>query len=197
MVPVPSTLVDGDSPHDRPGDPLAGLDRWLADGRVDDAADDRARHRWLEQQAREEAGIAGILLDLAEQGVPTTVRTRAGTTRRGLVAALGLDHVVVRPERTGDVYIPLTSVDTVRAGESGAAHSWGDRSTGHLDGRLADALAELAADRPLVLVATGVDEVRGALVGAGRDMVTIVGATGREPVYIALAAVDHVVVLAR
>lgn len=197
MVPVPSTLVDGDSPHDPPSDPLAGLDRWLSEGRVDDAAADRARRRWLEQQAREEAGLAGVLLDLAEKGVPAAVRTRAGAARRGRIAALGPDHVVLREDRVGDVYVPLRSVATVRAGAPDTVGTWGDRTTDHLDRTLSDALTELAAERPLVLVVTGVEEVRGELVGMGRDMVTVLGATGRDPVFVVLSAVDHLVVLSR
>ena len=68
--------VDSDpQPPDRPvdltsDDPLAALQRWVADGQVDEAARARSRRRWLEKVATEEATLGGVLLDLAERGRP-------------------------------------------------------------------------------------------------------------------------------
>jgi hypothetical protein len=198
MVPVPSSLVDGESPRETTrltgDDPLAGLGTWLAEGRVDAAAAERARRWWLERQASEESSIAGVLLDLAERSAPIAVRTARGRVARGPVAALGADFVVVREARVGDVVIPLRSVATVR-GMPGDDPAGGDRPAA-FSVVLADALVELAADRPLVFVAAGDDEFRGELRSAGTDVIAVTTASvDRDVVHVALGAVDHLVLL--
>ena len=47
---------------------LDELERWAADARVQEAALQRARERWLRHQATEDASIVGVLTDLAERG---------------------------------------------------------------------------------------------------------------------------------
>ncbi|MEZ5244577.1 MAG: hypothetical protein R2707_05725 [Acidimicrobiales bacterium] len=175
-------------------DPLAGLEKWLADGRVDAAAAERARRRWLERQATEDASVAGVCLDLAERNEPVAVRTSGGRSTRGRVTALGADFVVVREERVGDVVIPLRCVATIRAAPGGGAVP-GERSAG-FSVVLAEALVELAAERPLVLVSVGGDEIRGELRSAGTDVVALATASvGRDLVHVAIAAIDHLVLL--
>jgi len=89
--------VDSDpQPPDRPVDltsdyPLAALQRWVADGQVDEAARARSRRRWLEKVATEEATLGGVLLDLAERGRPVIVRTLAGQRVTGPIIAVGAD----------------------------------------------------------------------------------------------------------
>jgi hypothetical protein len=198
MVPVPSSLVDGEYPTEpmrlTGDDPLAGLGTWLAEGRVDAAAAERARRWWLERQATEESSIAGVFIDLAERRTPVAVRTVHGRHARGPVAALGADFVVVREARVGDVVIPLRSVATVR-GAPGDDPAVGDRSAA-FSVRFAAALVELASDRPLVLIAVGDDEIRGELRSAGTDVLAVTTASvGRNVVHVALDAVDHLVLL--
>ncbi|NDH11437.1 MAG: hypothetical protein EBY44_06880, partial [Actinobacteria bacterium] len=85
--------MDSDpQPPDRPvdltaDDPLAALQRWVADGQVDEAARARSRRRWLENVATEEATLGGVLLDLAERGRPVIVRTLAGHRVTGPIIA--------------------------------------------------------------------------------------------------------------
>lgn len=203
-VPVPSALVDADSPLDplpldpsplTPDDPLAGLAGWIAEGRVEAAAAERARRRWLERQEAEEASLVGVLLDLAERGRPVAASTLAGRTARGPVAALGADFVVIRQERLGDVMLPLAALATVR-GAPGDAAPVGARQPVALVIVLAEALVELAADRPSVVVSVAGEEFRGDLFRAGRDVVTVaLPNRHREVVSIAMAAIDHVIVL--
>jgi hypothetical protein len=175
-------------------DPLAGLGKWLADGRVDAAAAERARRRWLERQATEESSVSGVCLDLAERNEPVAVRTVAGRTTRGRITALGADFVVVREPRSGDVVIPLRSLATIRAAPADGAVV-GERSAG-FSVVLAEALVELAAERPLVLVSVGDDEIRGEMRSAGTDVVALATASGgRDVVHVAIAAIDHLVLL--
>ena len=94
-------------------DALADLSGWLADCRVDEAASSRARQRSLEQQATQESCVAGVLLDLAERCLPTTVKTAGGQVCEGQVIAVGSDFVFLRG-REGDLLIPTRAVATIR-----------------------------------------------------------------------------------
>ncbi len=200
MVPVPSEFVDPRPPEEpvRLGvdDPLAGLARWVAEGRVDAAATARARRRWLERQAAEEATLAGVLVDLGERGGPVAIRTVRAHTFRGIVAAVGADFVVVRQAQVGDIILPIKSVATVR-GAPRDQSTVGTRPLA-LVIVLAEALVELAADRPEVRVSVGDDEVCGQLRSAGHDVLAIaLGGSPHELIQVAMAAIDHVVVVAR
>jgi len=200
MVPVPSSVVDGDS-HDEPhrlttDDPLAGLSKWVAEGQVDAAAAERARQRWLERQASESATLSGVLLDLAERGNPVAIRSLGQANIRGHVVALGADFVVVREERLGDVFVPLRSLALVRSAPDaqpvvGARHVT-------IMVVLAEALVDMAAERALVRISTAGEEVRGELRGAGLDVVAVATDAARASlVHIATDAIDHVVLLSR
>ncbi len=200
MVPVPSTFVDGDSPHERAGltddDPLAGLAQWLADARVDREVEARTRRRWLEQQAREGSSMAGLLLDLAERAAPVTIRTRAGAVVTGVVVALGADFAVLRSAHRRDTLVPASAIATVR-GEPGDPAPFGDRAVTMLVS-ITDALVELAAERPLVMASVQGEEVRGELSSSGRDVVTVTLASAtRDRVHIAADALDHLALLNR
>ncbi|MFQ5557271.1 MAG: hypothetical protein ACE5GB_07170 [Acidimicrobiales bacterium] len=178
------------------GDPLAGLARWVADGMVDEAARARARQRWLLRQAEEEATVSGVLVDLAERRRPVIVTTLGGRRVRGPVRAVGVDFCVIREPRIGDVVLPAAAMAAIRLAPGDQAVT-GSRVLS-LEIMMAEALAELAADRPEVLVVVADDGIRGELCSAGRDVVAIgVAGTRREIVHVPIAAVDHLVVLAR
>ena len=199
MVPVPSVVVNSGPPSEHfrltADEPLSGLSKWLADARVDAAAAGRAHQRWLERQATEDATIAGVLVDLAERGRPVALRCAGGRTVRGRVFAIGADFVAIRESRLGDVLIPRHSIATVRAAP-GDDPIVGDRPVS-LMVVLAEALVELAADRPTVLVVAAGDQVRGELHSAGQDLGSITtNADRREVIHIATASIDHLVVLA-
>lgn len=202
MLPVPSRLVDPHTSDEPAGlgadDPLAGLAAWVADARVDDAAAHRSRHRWLVRQAAEDTGLRAILTELAAAGAWAQLRTRSGRGFTGRLVAVGRDHVVVAGDGTGEVVVPLGALAVVRRLAAPI-----DPAPGPDDGppveSLAGRLVELSAERPLVVVGVGDEEIRGELRSAGPDVVTIVtaevGAAGT--VHVAQAAIDHLVVLAR
>jgi hypothetical protein len=177
-------------------DPLQGLNTWVAEGLVDAAANERARQRWLERQATEDATLLGVLIDLAERGRPVAVRSGGGRTARGRVFALGADFVAVREERLGDVLIPTRAIATVRAAP-GDAPTVGDRAAS-LVVVLAEALLELAADRPTVLLSAANEEQRGELRSVGRDVLALmIEGERRETIHVAIDAIDHLVILGR
>ena len=172
------------------------MQRWVADGQVDEAAQARSRRRWLEKAATEEATLGGALLDLAERGRPVIVRTLAGRRVTGPIIAFGADFVGIRDPRLGDTLVPTTRIATVQPAPGDDLPA-GDRRH---DVVLAfgDALMELAAERPDVIVGAGDKTLRGELRTASTEVVTLAIAGGkRAPSYIALAAIDHVVVRSR
>ena len=197
MVPVPSGLVDADSPTEAgrltPDDPLDRLGPWLADGQVDAAASERARRRWLERQAAEDATLGGVLLDLAERRRPVTLRTRAGTVVRGVCVAVAADFVVVRSDGGVDVLVPVVAIATVRSAP-GDPPPVGDRPVA-LVVTLTDALVELAAGRPTVVAAVAGEETRGVLHRAGRDVIAIESGERRDVVTFAVDALDHLTIV--
>ena len=188
-------------PPDRPvdltaDDPLRALQRWVADGQVDEAARARSRRRWLENAATRAATLGGVLLDLAERRRPVIVRTLAGHRVAGPIIAVGADFVGVADARLGDTLMPTTRIATVQPAPSDDLPA-GDRRH---DVVLAfgDALMELAAERPEVMVGVGDETLRGELRTASTEVVTLVIADERrEPISIALTAIDHVAVRSR
>jgi hypothetical protein len=189
-------------------DMAARLERWAAEARVDDAARQRVRERWLRQQAEEEASLAGVLCDLAERATPAAVRTRTGRWYHGQVRAVGEDFVAVRPgshagsaagpaagpSHGGDVIVALDAVSSVRTRPGQA--STGDRAVRTVL-RMAEVLARLAAERERVLLvcSDGDDGVAGTLRSVGRD-VAVVRLDGPEPAtaYVPIAAIAELIV---
>ena len=197
VAPVNSDPQPPDRPVDLTADdPLAALQRWVADGQVDEAARARSRRRWLENAATRAATLGGVLLDLAERRRPVIVRTLAGHRVAGPIIAVGADFVGVADARLGDTLMPTTRIATVQPAPSDDLPA-GDRRH---DVVLAfgDALMELAAERPEVMVGVGDETLRGELRTASTEVVTLVIADERrEPISIALTAIDHVVVRSR
>ena len=202
--PPPAGSLYARAVDDRGGEGLIGpadgvgfaarLDRWLADARVDDSAAGRARERWLHAAAEADATFGGVLLDLAERGTPVSVQLRSGRRHQGVVEVIGGDFVALRLAAGGEVLAALAAIATVRTAPR-ADPALGERvvTTGL---RLADVLAELAAERARVLVVPlgDADLVAGDLRAVGRDVVTV-RSDGDPPVttYLRLAAVAEVV----
>jgi len=152
---------------------LTSLTKWAAEARIDEAAQQRIRERWLRQQAAEEATMAGILVDLAERDRPVLLRTVAGRTHRGLLAAVAVDFCAIRTAQDVDVLITFDGVSSLHT-QPGDAPTTGARAL-TLDLMLHEALAELALDRPRVLVLCRGDQegIAGELRSVGRDVLTL------------------------
>lgn len=179
-----------------PGDPLAALTRWVAEGSADQAARSRARQRWLERQAEEEATLIGSIIDLAERGRAVTVTTAAGGRHTGAVVAVGSDFAIIREPRLGDIVIRHDAIALLRPA-LGDDTSTGDRPL-DISLALADALVELSAERPRVLIATGGEELTGELRSAGYNVMTLqLHNSRRDTIHVAIDVIDHLVILSR
>jgi hypothetical protein len=164
------------------------FDELADEARAADAVRRRSQARWLRQQAAEEATLVGVLVDLSEHGGVVSLRSASGRTHRGPVSFVGGDHVVVG----GDTWVRLAAVVAVRL--TGDVVT-GDRTAAR-DTRLVESLAELTADRPaVVVVAFDGSSMRGELVSAGADVLTLAldGDRSRHCV-VAVDAVAEVIV---
>jgi hypothetical protein len=183
----PDALVRGD----RATSFTARLDRWVAEARVDDAALQRSRERWLQEVAEQEATLSGVLADLAERRASVSMGA-AGRRFHGVVTAIGIDFVAVQVASGPDVLLSMGAIAVVRTGHA-VTVAVGDRVVA-TELHLADVLVELAADRERVRLVTGAGEaVAGVLRSVGHDVV-VLRTDGDPPgtAYVARAAIAEV-----
>lgn len=169
------------------------LEGWVAEARVDEAARERARERWLRSVSDQEATIVGVLVDLAERRAGVALSTTAGRRHRGAISAVGADFVALRPATGPEVLVTLGAVSMLRTLPAEDPAS-GDRSIS-IDLTLTEVLGELAAERERVLITTcaGSDAVAGELCSVGADLAVVRG-DGQPPStsYVPLAAIAEV-----
>ena len=148
------------------------LDQWVADARIDAAAEQRSRERWLRTAAEHDATFGGVLLDLAERRSSVAVQTAAGRRHHGAIEAIGADFVALRKPSGGELLLALRAITVLRAGPTDVAV--GERVV-TTELRLVEVLGELAADRARVLlVAQSADDVvSGELRSVGIDVATV------------------------
>ena len=200
-------------PSDRPvslagGEWLDGLARWAAEERVDEAARRRAAQRRHSEAEAAETTVAGLLWRLAEGARTVLVDTVAGNRMRGRIVAVGTDFCVIAAAG-GQVMAPTTAIAAVSEAP-GAGEVTGDTPPFGPEPALVnkpgegptfgEALAALASERSLVRIAAGGKHWRGRLASAGADVVSVAaepGIGGSAASHIAVAAIDHLVILDR
>lgn len=169
------------------------LDRWVAEARVDDAALQRSRERWLREVADQEATLSGVLTDLAERRAGVTIDA-GGRRHHGLIAAIGVDFVALQVASGPDVLLAISAIGVVRTAPAVAA-AVGDRMV-VTELRLADVLGELAADRERVRLVTSAGHAEaGVLRSVGHDVV-VLRTDGAQPgtAYVPRGAVIEVTI---
>ena len=189
--------MDLGAPGDRAADDVGELDHrlddlgaWAAEARVDDVIVQRRRTVWLRRQAEEEATLAGVLVDLAEQGRAVSVQTAAGHHHRGRITIVGRDLVGLSSPEGLVALVRLGAVVAVRP-QPGTPKVTGD---GPLDltTTLRRELTELHHDRArVVLTLPGAQTVVGALEGVGLDVVSVTTDGGGQT-YVPLCSVLEV-----
>lgn len=173
----------------------ARLERWVAEARVDEAAAQRSRERWLREVAEQEATLAGVLADLAERHTAVAVRTSAGRQHHGTIQVIGADFVALRLASGAEVLLAVRGLGAVRTAPDVEA-ALGDRALATAL-RLADVLAELAAERERVVLVTtsGDDAIAGELRSVGQDVVVLrTDAERAGTAYVPLAAIGEVAI---
>ena len=172
----------------------ARLDRWVAEARVDEAALGRSRERWLREVAEQEATLTGVLADLAERHTPVAISTSGGRRHHGTIRVIGADFVALGLASGADLLLAASAIGVVRTAPAIEA-TMGDRMVA-TELRLADVLAELAADRERVLLVThNGDVVAGQLRSVGQDVAVVrTDAERRATAYLPLAAIIEVTI---
>lgn len=147
--------------------------------------------------------MASLLARLAESAQPVLVDTVSGNRMRGRITTAGLDFCVITAP-SGPVMVPTAAIAAV----SEAPGPLGNRPTPDplpfeiktSGATLGKALAALAAERPLVQIAAGGRNWRGQLASAGADIVSVSAdpsSADTATSHIAIAAIDHLAILAR
>ena len=170
------------------GGGLDDLERWAAEARAREAAEERVRERWLRTQAEEGGRLASVLAGLAEQEADVVVTTTGGRAVSGRVRGVGSDFVAVVSPPGRTTLVALAAVAWVRptpeAGD-GRRHHRATPAMGPDDGTppedreapsgaaLADVLAQAVADRPRVAVFAAGASLTGELRAAGLDLLVI------------------------
>lgn len=166
----------------RPGDLMGGagstsfssrLERWVADARVDESARQRSREHWLRAVAEQEATLSGVLADLAERHIAVSVHTSGARRHHGHIRVIGADFVTLGLRSGVEVLLAVTAIGVVRTAPEVEA-TVGDRMV-TTELRLADVLAQLAAERERVLLITraGDDALAGQLRSVGQDVAVL------------------------
>lgn len=184
------------APGRRPGeDETEDLDARIQaltdEERASEHATLRRTEATLRQQAEAEGTMGGVLVDLAERGVPVAIATLGGRTLRGSIHTLGLDYLGLRATGGEEVVVAMAALSTVRT-EPDAARTVGDRVS-RPAATLQVALAALTETHPTVSVLTvGSDGIAGRLWQVGQDLLTIRADAG-VMTYVPLTMVSDVV----
>jgi hypothetical protein len=171
---------------------------------TDEAAQQRAVRARAEERSRREVAAAvatwvGTLRDLAEAGRTVTVLTGSGRAHRGVLMAVGIDHVALAVEPDGTALLRFDALRAVRPEALPASPpAMGDRSWSQ-DRDLStwfERLHELQARVGLVL--DGAPEaLHGRMLAFGEDVLTLrLDGRDRGLVYVRVAAVSEVLVSA-
>jgi hypothetical protein len=162
-----------------------------------DAVDARGRERDRHDRAVDVATWHGTLRDLAERGAHLTVRTAGDRIHRGVLLAVGVDHVALRLANDTTVLIADDTLRSVRPEPGSVAPvAMGDRERSQ-DRTLAEVLAIVIEERREVVLALRetADPVTGTIIGLGEDVVTVRMYGGdRTTAYLPLGAIREIVV---
>jgi hypothetical protein len=157
---------------------------------VDEDAMRRARERWLQDVAQQEATFGGILADLAERHAPITVETTAGRRHHGVVHVIGADFASLHTRPSTEVVVAFAAIEVVRTSPT-VDTTLGDRMLS-TELRMVDVLERLAAEREraMVVLRHGEHAVSGELRSVGHDVVVVRADPGTA--YVPITAITEV-----
>ena len=157
------------------------------------AARERSQERWLRQAALEEARLAGVLLDAAEQRLSVTVTTVSGRRHIGVVAMVGQDCCGMVTSGGTRTYVRTAAITVVQHDRLLRPVPAAADRPAPVPTRLTDLLADLVDERPVVafVSAGGTEAVVGRLLAVGVDVATVEIDERRAVAYVALDSVTE------
>jgi hypothetical protein len=174
-------------------DSSPALRRLLDDARAEADAGDRARRRWLRQQAEEEAEFTGTLRMLFEREATVVVATETGRRHQGRLVGLGRDVCSLDTPEGRRVWLRLDAVTTIRAEQALDHAAAGDARAQRQDLDFAEVLTRLAEERPAAqLVVHGSTSITGELRAVGADVATVLEGETRTVCYVRVPSVVEV-----
>jgi hypothetical protein len=171
------------------------LGRRLAEWAADEAASERSRRRWLEQQAAEDVSWAAVLVDLAERRAHVSVTLGSAAVVQGPLTAVGADFFVL-DSTLGATLVGFGAVTSLQPSPGVHVTGAARPETAAVPAlTVATTLARLAGERPRVrLLLPGPSSVSGTLKGMGPDVVVVgVDDEARSTAYVPVAALAAVV----
>lgn len=176
----------------------ADISALVDDVRGADAAQERTRRRWLQQQALEEARMAGVLLDAAEQRHTVTVRTVSGRQHIGAVVLVAADCCALLTATGTRVFLPLEAITVVGLDRSIRPVPPAAQRTPPVTATLHELLADEMASRPTIAVVSrgSGDAVVGRLIAVGLDVLTVEVDDRRMLAYVSLPSLTEASFLA-
>ena len=157
-----------------------------------EGADRRAALFWNTQIDVESMTLSGRLVAAAEHGEPVRITLANGMTRHGLLCSVGADAIDLASLDGTHAIIATDQIATVRS-ENRKLVRADENAVGPSLRELLIGLAERRATIRIVLRSAG--EEAGELVACGAD-VCVVRGNRRDLVYVAVAAITEVQVLA-
>lgn len=153
------------------GDFTGALERWLAGGRVDDAASARSKAHWLGQQLSETASISSMLLDLAESRTQIRLAIVPSSVLVVSVVTVGIDFVIAVDGHGQEHIISIGSIQRIEMAQ-GKPPIGAQREVAQIG--LLEVLALVTEERPEVVVHDRLGSgARGELTRVGLDHVVL------------------------
>lgn len=165
----------------------AQLQRLLDGAMAAEGAAGRRRRRLLAQIMADDAGLAGLLVDLCETGADVVMRTITGRLHRGRLRLVGVDFVML--DGPVEAWVRLAAITSVTPTRPPSGP--GSDRTG-ADVLFVEALARLAEDRPRVTVVSPGDVIGGVLIEVGVDVLTVQPAEAGARVYVSAVTATEV-----
>lgn len=159
--------------------------------------DDRRAERDFVERAASLATFVGVLADLRDRSVGLAVMTAWGRRHRGVVADIGIDHVVLG-RAGGAVAIVIDEIATVMP-DPDVAMGPSDGDLAHpSDATLMECLDRWREGRQEVGIVSrgGGQPLRGSLVVVGDDVVTLARESSRARIHVPARAIVEVHVAA-
>jgi hypothetical protein len=175
------------SPEDR------NFEDWRANSAIAEAARSRRRTASWAQHGHADAGLAGVLLDLAERGADVIISLVNDHSHRGVVLAVASTWAMLRTNAGARVAIRLRAIAALDC--SGQRSSFGERCAPITTG-FVPMLEGTVEPGEQLTVWCGHQRLSGELVGLG-DELMVLNVDSSTLRYVSIDAIDEVVIAGR